>query len=134
MDKNFKLKTGDKVFCKSRIDGEQHIFAISKTTTIGEIESDWGFVTQVLRPIGYKKIYEKKEILDEEEKKYLSAVIRPFRNNVKYVKKRKSEWLDKEYIMIKLEDEAIDLPYFNKGTMYKGMKLYEKYTIEELNL
>ena len=72
-----------------------------------------------------------KEILDEKEKEYLSAVIRPFRDRVNYIAKRR---MFDDSICIGLNDEAISLPFFKKGTMYKGMELYKKYTLKELGL
>lgn len=84
----------------------------------------------------------KEDILDEEEKKYLSAVIKPFRDRVKYIKKI-DMYLgcnkDAEYIFGELGNEndvvdAFSLPYFPEGTMYKGMETDKKYTLEELGL
>lgn len=73
-----------------------------------------------------------KEILDEEEKEYLSAVIRPLKNKIEYIVKQGD---NKEYIYIFFENnEYMAFPYFKKGTMYKGMKLYKKYTLKELGL
>lgn len=72
-----------------------------------------------------------KEILDEKEKEYLSAVIRPFKDRIEFIAKRR---MFDDYICIGLNDEAISLPYFKKGTMYKGMELYKKYTLKELGL
>lgn len=71
------------------------------------------------------------EILDEEEKEYLSAVIRPFKDRIEFIAKRR---MFDDYICIGLNDEAISLPYFKKGTMYKGMELYKEYTLKELGL
>ena len=79
-----------------------------------------------------------KSILTKSEKEYLSAVIRPFRDRIIYIKKR--EVNQDEYIRVFLnyyageEDEVILLPSFKKGTMYKGMKIEEEYTLEELEL
>lgn len=74
-----------------------------------------------------------KEILDEEEKEYLSNVIRPFRDKVEYI--IKFDLLSEEYISICLpEHETTDLPCFKRGTMYKGMEIEKKYTLEELGL
>ena len=74
-----------------------------------------------------------KQILDEEEKKYLSDVIRPFRDKVKYINKRADT--NGEYIFIYVKDfEYFSLPYFKKNTMYKGMELNKEYTLEDLNL
>ena len=72
-----------------------------------------------------------KEILDKEEKEYLSAVIRPFRNRVEYIQKKDNR---NEFIKIKLDDEFLYLPYFEKYTMYKDMELNKKYTLKELDL
>lgn len=74
-----------------------------------------------------------KPILDDAEKEYLSAVIRPFKDKVKYIRKRGA--LRGEYIVIGiLNDSAIILPYFEKGTMYKGMEANKEYTLKELGL
>ena len=74
-----------------------------------------------------------KEILDEKEREYLSSVIRPFRHKVEYIVK--FGYPPEEYISIwLLHDEVIDLPFFKKGTMYKGMEKDKKYTLEELSL
>lgn len=84
----------------------------------------------------------KEPILDEEEKKYLSAVIKPFRDRVIYIKKI-DMYLgcnkNAEYILGELgnKDDVVDtfaLPYFPKGNMYKGMETNKKYTLEELGL
>lgn len=79
-----------------------------------------------------------KPILDEDEKEYLSAVIKPFRNCVKCISKNRFDGF--EYIFIvyfsKLgnEDYVLDLPAFEEGTMYKGMEACKHYTLEELGL
>lgn len=73
-----------------------------------------------------------KEILDEKEKEYLSAVIRPFRDRVEYIKKISG---DREYISVLLEDgDGVVFPYFEKGTMYEGMEADKKYTLKALRL
>lgn len=72
-----------------------------------------------------------KEILDEKEKEYLSAVIRPFKDRIEFIAKRR---MFDDYICIGLNNEAMSLPYFKKGTMYKGMESYKKYTLKELGL
>lgn len=85
--------------------------------------------------LGYIRIMEfkeKEEILDEKEKEYLRAVINPFRNKVKYIKKYTCH--EKEYIDIGVKSDTILLPCFKKNTMYKGMEKYKEYTLEELGL
>ena len=79
---------------------------------------------------------DKKEILDEVEKEYLKAVIKPFRKKVVGIKKIESIICHyKECISISvLNENNIYLPYFKKDTMYKGMEERKFYTIEELGL
>ena len=75
----------------------------------------------------------KPEILDEEEKRYLEGVIRPFRDKVKYIIKNAS-YSNQCYIGIRLEHEGIILPYFKENTMYKGMEIDKRYSLKELGL
>lgn len=74
----------------------------------------------------------KEQILDKVERKYLSSVIGPFRDKVLYIQKA-SIGTDNIRIGIK-NDNTINLPCFKKDTMYKGMKAWEKYTLEELGI
>lgn len=97
--------------------------------------NDNASIVKVERPTHYKTVFERKEeVLDETERKYLADVIRPFRDKVKYIYKGQ-EWSNiKEFIHIELKEDALDLPYFKKGTMYKGMEIDRKYTLKELGL
>lgn len=86
----------------------------------------------------------KEPILDDTERAYLSAVIKPFRDRVVCLEKYKgelnfgakyeriegqvrSEW-DKNLIF------GFYLSPFRTETMYKGMEVGREYTIEELGL
>ncbi len=80
--------------------------------------------------IGFQE--KEKEILDEIEKEYLRAVIKPFRDKVKYIKKNHSN--TGEYITICVFGEFVNFPYFRKGKMYKNMINDKKYSLEELGL
>ena len=74
----------------------------------------------------------KEPILTEEEKAYLSEVIKPFRDEVTGILKGDN---GSEFIRISVEnDGAFRLPYFKKGSMYKNMKTNKKYKLEELGL
>ena len=90
-------------------------------------------IAEVKRP-KYETIYKREEaILDNVEKKYLSNVIRPFRDKVKNIAKiTVSE--EKEYISISLKNDIVLLPNFKRNTMYKNMKANKEYTLEELGL
>lgn len=82
----------------------------------------------------------KKPILDDKEKEYLSSVIKPFRNNVISITKLDSEDINEyEYVCIEIKEVCVDryyinLPYFKKGTMYKGMEVDKEYSVGDLEL
>lgn len=92
-------------------------------------------IVKVERPVKYETMFERKEeILDETEKRYLSGIIRPFKDKVRFISKDRDSDYDKEFIFIDLKNEFIYLPNFKINTMYKGMKEYKKYTLKELGL
>lgn len=70
------------------------------------------------------------QILDDAERRYLSAVIRPFRNNVEKICKNSSKGRER----ISFGKSYFFLPDFEAGTMYKGMENNRWYTLEELGL
>ena len=79
----------------------------------------------------------KEPFLNDTERKYLSAVIRPFKKDVctvckKYV--QSCSGLSYEYLVVKLSNERWGFPKFVEGTMYKGMELDKEYSLEELGL
>lgn len=94
-------------------------------------------IIRIDRPVEYKTIYKNDEILDSTEKKYLAAVITPFRNKVEYITKVDAD-IGRQHISIKynngLDFEWINLPDFKLATMYVGMKSNKEYTLEELGL
>lgn len=79
-----------------------------------------------------------KPILDEAEKRYLSNIIKPFINKVKFIVKNKKFSGSYEYISISYIDStgdyAIIFPDFKLGTMYRGMEIGKLYTLRELGL
>lgn len=76
----------------------------------------------------------KEPILDEVERKYLSDVIRHFRNKIDTISKFNT-FDDRQYIYIGMKDRRwSNLPCFPKGTMYKGMELDRRYKLKELGL
>ena len=95
--------------------------------------SDLGKIIKIEEPT-YQTVYEaKKEILDEEEKRYLRSVIRPFKDKVDCIMKDIN--VKNEFIVIYIKNDwNINLPDFKKGTMYKNMELNKKYTLTELGL
>ena len=78
------------------------------------------------------------EILDKEEKEYLRAVLKPFKNRIHSIFKMEYD-KDYEYIGFcllpnEIDEDPIIFPMFEKNEMYKGMELDKEYTLEELNL
>ena len=79
-----------------------------------------------------------KQILTDSEKRYLSNVIEPFKDRVKYIIKRETG--TGELVIIRLShyngwlSDLVTLPIFEKETMYKGMEIDKEYTLEELGL
>ena len=88
----------------------------------------------------YKKwldMEHKEPILDEAELKYLSAFIKPFRNDVTMIRKDKDMACNTTRFRIAIyvsKSGYSYLPWFNSWTMYKGMDLCKAYTLEELGL
>ena len=76
----------------------------------------------------------KPPILDDVEKAYLSAVIKPFRKNVAYIEKCIFS-METDYVLISMKNnETVNLPNFRRKSMYTGMKENRRYTLEELGL
>lgn len=81
----------------------------------------------------------KKQILDEVEKEYLKAVIKPFKKHVKTIMKAK-QVATLYAITIDIEEKYnyetfLQFPPFEKSSgMYQGMELGKEYTLKELGL
>ena len=148
LPEDMKLKKGDIIYYKhnTSIKREEHTNEMRICSfagkTIGQLEDEEQIeILKVERPIKWKNVYEHKEILDEQEKDYLGKVIEPFKKRVIRIEKIKTLYGNSEFINIVLynsisynKEESIQLPYFKKGTMYKGMKRDKKYTLKELGL
>ena len=77
-------------------------------------------------------------VLDAAEKKYISRVIKPFKDYVIAIAKRSANY--GEFIDIMIDEGEIGdcgniyLPYFKPDSMYKGMKINREYTLDQLGL
>lgn len=72
-------------------------------------------------------------VLDNVEKEYLSAVIKPFKGDVDYICKRLNH--GGYYIAIVSNgSDVMKFPYFPNNKMYKGMELDRRYKLMELGL
>ena len=76
-----------------------------------------------------------KTVLDEKEKEYLSAVIKPFRNRVTSVRKWYNGIDYRIIIALDNNENLCQLPRFPFGSeMYMGMDINKCYTLQELGL
>lgn len=85
--------------------------------------------------ITFRWLFEEYEepVLDNVERKYLSAVIKPFKGDVDYICKRLNH--GGYYIAIVSNgSDVMKLPYFPNNEMYKGMELDRRYKLRELGL
>lgn len=108
-----------------KVEDKKHFKSLPRDFT-GTIDVEKGFITNITE----------KEILDEAEKEYLSAVIKPFKKRIvsiilkKLIVKRGSV-----FVCIELNNkDFIVLPNFKQGTMYKNMEIDREYTLKELGL
>ena len=77
----------------------------------------------------------KEPVLDDVEKEYLSAVIKPFRKMIAYIVKAQDFDDGKQCIRIILQNgDGMHFPYLDDDSMYKGMEANKKYSLEELGL
>lgn len=83
-----------------------------------------------------KQLLAKMSPLDDAERKYLKALIKPFRDEVDYIMRVKDINSGDNYILIACKHvyNCITLPNFKRDAMYKGMEEEKKYTVEELGL
>lgn len=122
-------------------DGEQidverlESFWLQNRAEIGEIlknSNDESGCRAILRWLDQER-----KVLDAAETKYLAGVIRPFKDFIVAVWKKQTDF-DLEHITIQYRDfdkvSIMVFPDFEAGTMYKGMELGRKYTLEELGL
>ena len=89
------------------------------------------------RILNGKAMIMKSPILDEAEKEYLSAFIKPFSDMVTSIIKLDSgkyEYIAIKYRGIEEYIGTVRFPSFKKDTMYKGMEANKLYSLEELEL
>lgn len=79
-----------------------------------------------------------KSILDEAEKEYLKAVIKPFRDKVDVIQKISQSKKNESIWIFRNDDDSWQsvacLPLFEKGKKFQNMEYGKCYTLEELGL
>ena len=83
----------------------------------------------------------KEPVLDEKEKEYLSAVIKPFRDRITYIAKVEEDIHWFYWIIIRVDigflNDYYDFclpPFEETSSMYKKMEAGKEYTLKELGL
>ena len=110
------------------------VFAKIKTNYDSNIRSKYGH-TYADDILDWMAQPYKEPILNDTEKEYLAAVIRPFRDKVDTISKFQTRDDSSQYIYIGMKDRRwSNLPTFPKGTMYKGMIEGMHYSLKELGL
>jgi hypothetical protein len=107
-----------------------------KCATTGELKHD-DFYNNVgdKREMDFLNAEYVAPILDDVERKYLSDVIRPFKNRVRTIQKSRCSGQYFIEINIVQNYDRFCLPYFSaESDMYKGMELNKVYTLKELGL
>ena len=141
MNKDFVLKGSDMVYYVDMfgVSCFRVVSFVHNGRTIKEYERIKNIKVMKVERTTTHVVYEKIDILDDIEREYLSNVLKPFRNRVMVIEKEE-RYPNKEYINVELktdnpaENDYLIFPDFKKGTMYKGMKINKKHTLEELGL
>ena len=97
---------------------------------------EWDFITNEvflnLLSGKFEVVNITKNILTEQERQYLSLVVKPFRDEIQSISKKEGTiW---EWIYIKTKKDNSTLPCFEKGKFYKGMEAGKDYSLKELGL
>lgn len=122
---------------KFKVDAEGVILSKSFFLTdyglfvVGDVDFKTGVLNQLLNG-EYRVVKIPKPILTEKEKEYLSAVVKPFRDEVKHISK--NQYDDEEWIQIRTKSGLALLPPFKEGLMYNGMEAGKTYSVKELDI
>lgn len=86
--------------------------------------------------VEFNFIHYEDPVLNEAEKKYLEAALRPFKKRIISIEKT-ALLNNKCYLRVMLDNMLGDImtfPYFKQGEMYNGMEYNKQYTLKELGL
>ena len=125
----FKVDLDGVVYRKNFYFTDYSLFAV------GDDKPEVGVLNYLLNG-KYKVIKLPKPVLTDEEKEYLSTVLKPFRNEIDYIYKCSTYRGEKEYIAISFKKITRDMffPEYPTGTMYKGMIRNKEYSLDDLGI
>ena len=83
-----------------------------------------------------KRLWVRKEpLLTDEERDWLAAVIKPFRDRVVDVSIQSGEYDDENFIAIDVEGDSVTLPYIaHLPFKFKGLNVDEFYSLDQLGI
>lgn len=116
-----KIVSGDKL-CGNDLFAPLRYYTEDLKDVDGEEEYD---IVKVERSTQYEEVFEREEILDEVEKKYLANVIKPFRHKIKSIMKR-SEYGSLCYIKICIKNGDDNLSEIIGGFVFKDLPITKK--------
>ena len=128
-----------RTYWKDRFGLKNHYITLDNCGVLVDENGNSIIFSKYLFEDDWEEYKEPQEILTEEERDYLKAVIKPFRDRVKTINKVVNV-VNGYAITICLESETegydyyIHIPFFEKGKRYNGMQFDRKYTLEELGL
>ena len=123
----FKVDLDGVVYRKNFYFTEYSLFAVGDDTPAV------GVLNNILNG-EYKVIKLSEPVLDKKEKEYLSTIIKPFQNEVKYVVKDCDEFGPYISIFMRNSRPATIIPIKDPEIDYIGMEARKEYELEELGL
>ena len=132
---NFRIRLDTK-----RLSHFEYRFTEKGLMRYRECNDEWDFITNEvflnLLSGKFEVVNITKNILTEQERHYLSSVVKPFREKILHISKLSGK--NSEYICIDIrydwEEDSILLPRFATGTLYKGMEIGKEYSVKDLGL
>ena len=125
--------------CKSRCELGRLVCKLSEESCCKQFNPECGKCEESIVKWLFSEY--KEPVLDEEEKAYLRAVVKPFRSRNVHICKQ-SCYMNCYYLRITLnplendyQGDCVNLPKFKRDAkMYKGMETNKSYSLEELGL
>jgi hypothetical protein len=111
---------------------------IGKTSNTQDYHASFCMFGHLFKDVkaGAKPICFREPVLNDTERRYLKAALKPFHQDIECVKKIKYRGDQFEFIEVMMNDHEIGMvfPNFETAKMYTGMKPNEAYTLDELGI
>ncbi len=127
-DKNIDLQVGDRVTYKSIKTNEVVTLIIDETALLNDMQDKRFFEILKIERQKYETVYEKKELLTEEEKEFLKGILKYY--EMEYIE------FQNENINL-LDEDKYTIAYFDyprRNLEFEGIERHKYYTLKELGL